>query len=212
MAAPCYAGGMPNLRTIVFTGPDITLHLASLARLRMAVFRDWPYLYDGNPAYEAGYLADFANAPSAALVVAFDGETAVGCSSCVRLSEEEDAIRAPFIAAGIAPERVFYFGESVLLPAYRGTGIGVRFFEEREAHARRIAACDFAAFCAVVRPDDHPLRPPGAVRLDAFWGRRGFTAYPDLVCRMAWKQVDGPEKVENTLGFWLKSLTGAPLP
>ena len=61
-------------------------------------------------------------------------------------------------------------------------------------------------------PDDHPLRPAGAVKLDAFWGRRGFTAYPDLVCRMAWKQVDGPGKVENTLGFWLKSLTGAPLP
>lgn len=212
MPAPCYADAMANLRTVIFTGPDITPHLASLARLRMAVFREWPYLYDGDPAYEADYLADFAIAPSAALVVAFDGETAVGCSSCVRLTEEDNAVRAPFIAAGIAPERVFYFGESVLLPAYRGTGIGVRFFDEREAHARRVSTCDFAAFCAVIRPDDHKLRPPGAVKLDAFWRRRGFTAYPDLVCQIAWKQVDGAGKVENTLAFWLKSLTGAALP
>jgi hypothetical protein len=30
------------------TGAGILPHLDAVARLRMAVFRDWPYLYDGD--------------------------------------------------------------------------------------------------------------------------------------------------------------------
>jgi GNAT superfamily N-acetyltransferase len=145
-------------------------------------------------------------------VVAFDGGEAVGCSTCVRLAEEDDGLRAPFVARGIDPGRVFYFGESVLLPAYRGQGAGVAFFAAREAHARSVSDCDLAAFCAVERPASHPLRPADAVPLDAFWRRRGFTRIPNLACTMAWKQMDGPGEVTNRLVFWLKSLTGAALP
>jgi hypothetical protein len=88
----------------------------------------------------------------------------------------------------------------------------VKFFEAREAHARADENCDFATFCAVQRPDDHPLRPAGAVPLDAFWRNRGFVRYADLTCTMRWKQVDTADRVENRLTFWLKSLRGAPLP
>jgi hypothetical protein len=63
-----------------------------------------------------------------------------------------------------------------------------------------------------VRPAEHPLKPEGAVPLDGFWRKRGFTPYPDLACRMSWKQVDTAGEVENTLSFWLKSLTGVALP
>jgi hypothetical protein len=34
------------------TGADLAPALADVARLRIAVFRDWPYLYDGDLAYE----------------------------------------------------------------------------------------------------------------------------------------------------------------
>ena len=43
------------------TGDDIKSVLPDLARLRMIVFRDWPYLYDGTLEYEEEYLAKFAN-------------------------------------------------------------------------------------------------------------------------------------------------------
>ena len=203
---------MVDLRIETFSGADIARMLPALARLRMVVFRDWPYLYDGDPGYEDTYLAAFAQARTAGLVVAFDGDVAVGCSSCLGLAEEEAALRAPFETRGIDPARVFYFGESVLLPAYRNRGLGVGFFAAREAHARRVSDCDFAAFCAVVRPADHPLKPPAAVPLDGFWRRRGFVPYPDLVCRMSWKQVDSTAAVENALSFWMKPLREVSLP
>jgi len=201
-----------QLQIETFAGDAMRPHIPALAALRMRVFREFPYLYDGDEAYEATYLADFIAAPSAALVVAFDGDRPVGCSTCVRLAEEDDALRAPFAAAGIDVARVFYFGESVLLSEYRGRGVGVAFFAAREAHARAVSACDLAAFCAVRRPADHPLRPQNAASLEPLWRRRGFTPYPNLVCRISWKQVDTEAEVENTLSFWLKPLCGGALP
>ncbi len=200
------------LRIEVFSGHALSPMLPALSRLRMQVFRAWPYLYQGDPEAEADYLADFVRAPSAGLVVAFDGDEAVGCSTCVALAEEDAGLTAPFVARGIDPASVFYFGESVLRAAYRGQGAGVAFFRAREAHARAVSDCDFAAFCAVVRPDDHPARPAGHVPLDGFWCKRGFTHYPDLMCRMAWREVGMADEIDHTLSFWIKSLHGKPLP
>ncbi|MBW4023717.1 MAG: GNAT family N-acetyltransferase [Proteobacteria bacterium] len=200
----------PRIQTV--TGEALRPYIPALARLRIAVFRDWPYLYEGAPDYEETYLPVYADSPRAAVVLALDGESVVGASTCLPLADESANVQAPFRIAGIGIDRVFYFGESVLLRPYRGTGLGVRFFEEREAHARRVSACDFAAFCAVERPADHPARPADAVPLDGFWRRRGFTPYPSLACEMRWREVGATDQTPHRLVFWLKSLTGAPLP
>jgi GNAT superfamily N-acetyltransferase len=200
------------VRVEFFTGSAMRPHLPALSRLRIDVFRDWPYLYDGSLANEASYLAGFADAEGAGLAVAFADGEAVGCSSCLPMTLEDGAVTAPFRARGWDLARFFYFGESVLLPPYRGQGIGVEFFRLREAHAIAASSADFATFCAVQRPAEHPLRPPGTVPLDAFWRKRGFTPYADLACTMRWKQVDSDDRVENRLAFWIKSLRGAPLP
>ena len=55
------------------TGQEIFAILPDLARLRMTVFRDWPYLYDGTLEYEEKYLANFAKAKGAVVICAYDG-------------------------------------------------------------------------------------------------------------------------------------------
>ena len=194
------------------TGAALMPLLPALARLRIAVFREFPYLYDGSQTEEETHLRAFANSPSAGLVVAWDGGTAVGCATAMKLTDASGAVAAPFRTRGLDPADFFYFGESVLLPAYRGQGIGVGFFAAREAHARAASTCDYATFCAVIRSHDHPHRPPGTVGLDAFWCKRGYTPYPDLVCTMHWTQIDGRIEVGNRLSFWMKSLSGRALP
>lgn len=192
------------LTTTPYFGAEVAGSLSAVAALRIAVFREFPYLYDGSLAYEKEYLRGYASSPHSLVVVARDGDQVVGASTAMPLALAEEAA-APLIAAGYNPARVYYFGESVLLPAYRGRGLGHQFFDHREAAARRFGF-SLAAFCAVVRPDDHPARPAGYVPHDAFWTRRGFTRHPELVARFSWREVGEAKESEKPLVFWTKPL------
>jgi GNAT superfamily N-acetyltransferase len=187
-------------------GPALAPLLPAVAALRVSVFRAWPYLYDGSEAYEATYLQTYVRAPGAGIAVARHGDDVVGASTCLPMTEASQDVQSAFTAAGHDLADFFYFGESVLLDAYRGRGIGVRFFELREARALALGRARHCAFCAVDRPPDHPLRPPGAVGLDAFWTHRGYVKQPNLTCRMRWKDVGAAAEDAKTLTFWTKSL------
>lgn len=197
---------MSGVRLEVLTGARLAAHLPDVSRLRIEVFRAFPYLYDGDLEAEAQYIRAFAASPHAVVVGAFDGNEVVGASTAAPLATQMDEVIAPFKARGDDLGPIFYFGESVLMPAYRGRGIGVRFFEEREAHARRCGAA-VAAFCAVVRAADHPARPKGYVPLDAFWAKRGYAPAPGLICHLHWREVGDRHETRRAMQFWTKRLT-----
>ena len=118
------------------TGDDIKSVLPDLARLRMIVFRDWPYLYDGTLEYEGEYLAKFAKAKGAVCVIARDGDQIIGASTGAPMVEHADEFGEPFKAAGYNLSKIFYCGESVLLTSHRGHGLGHAFFDHREAQVQ----------------------------------------------------------------------------
>ena len=199
------AGLAVTLRVAALTGPALEAALDEVARLRIAVFRDWPYLYDGDAAYERRYLETYRDSPGAILVGARDGDRLVGASTGTPMEDHADDFGAPFAERGLALDEIFYCAESVLLPEYRGQGIGHRFFDLREAHARALGRRR-VAFCAVERPADHPLRPAGYRPLDGFWRARGYAPLHGAVARFAWKDVDAPRETEKPLRFWMKEL------
>jgi GNAT superfamily N-acetyltransferase len=194
-----------SLKIVRFTGEQLRAHLDDLAKLRIEVFRAWPYLYEGSMEYERDYLARYGKARTGTIIVALDGEKPVGASTALALTEEDDYVQAPFVKAGIDMTNIFYFGESVLLSHYRGQGIGVRFFEEREA-----AAKDFGygtcCFCGVVRPEDHSMRPGDYVPLDTFWRKRGYEKRPDLVGTFSWQDIGDAHETEKPMVYWMKTL------
>jgi hypothetical protein len=102
------------------TGAAIAPAIPDLARLRIAVFAEWPYLYDGDLGYEEEYLREFAGAEDAVLVAARDGSRIVGAATASPMMAQKDEVRAPFEERGIDTATLFYFGESVLLGEYRG--------------------------------------------------------------------------------------------
>lgn len=196
----------PPIRLETFTGEAISPYIADLARLRIDVFAAFPYLYQGSADYEAYYLEVYARSPRSLFVLAFDGDRVVGASTGVPLAEETEEVRSPFEKQGWPVETIFYFGESVLLPSYRGRGIGVGFFEAREAHARSLPKMAWCAFCAVERPADHPARPPDYVPLDAFWHKRGYRHHPELRTTMRWTDTGEDEETPKPMSFWLRAI------
>ena len=138
------------------------------------------------------------------IVAAFDGAAVVGAATALPMADEPDYVTKPFLAQGYDIARIFYFGESVLLKPYRGTGIGVGFFEQREAHARSFGSFDWFAFCGVDRPADHPMRPADHEPLDRFWRKRGFARHPELVAHFSWRDIGDAAQTEKPMVFWLK--------
>jgi GNAT superfamily N-acetyltransferase len=196
---------MTDLQFISLRGPEIHHYLHEIGRLRMRVFREFPYLYEGTEEEEANYLTTYTKTASSLIVLAMCGSVAIGATSCVRMSEGDSAFGACFEQAGYETSPICYFGESVLLPDYRGLGIGKAFFQHRESHARSLD-CQMAAFCAVDRPLDHPLRPKEYRPLDGFWNSLGYTKHPELQATYVWKEIHESRESPKTLTFWLKPL------
>lgn len=196
-----------DLRIQRVVGADVRCHLDAVAALRIAVFRDWPYLYDGDAAYEREYLDAYAASADSVFVLAFDGDRIVGASTGLPLADDSAEFRAPFDTLGIDATRVFYCGESVLLPSHRGRGIGHAFFEHREAHARKSGRFDLIAFCAVDRDPADPRRPAGHRENDAFWTKRGYVRRSGMTMRLHWNEIDRGD-IEHMLTFWMRRLDG----
>jgi len=186
-------------------GPALNSALDDLARLRIAVFRDFPYLYEGTLEYEEKYLQLFSKGKDGIIVAARDGETIVGCATGSALVTHHGPLQEPFKETGADLDTIFYCGESVLLPDYRGHGIGHAFFDHREAHAKA-KGYKTSAFCGVVRPADHPLRPANYQPLDPFWTKRGYRKADNLMAHFSWQDVGETDQTEKPMQFWLKDL------
>ena len=118
------------------TGATLDAALDDVAALRIAVFRDWPYLYDGTLEYERDYLQTYRDSPGAILVGAFDGARLVGAATGTPMEDHADEFAEPFRAVGLALDQIFYCAESVLLMEYRGQGIGRALVEAAEQRLR----------------------------------------------------------------------------
>lgn len=196
---------MAELRIEQLHGRDIRGRLQALAALRIAVFHDWPYLYEGTLDYEMHYLDMYMRCPRSLAILVWDGERCVGASTVLPLQDAPRDMQQPFIDAGMAMDDIDYFGESVLLKAYRGQGLGVKFFELREAHARELGL-KRCAFCAVERPADHPRKPADYVANDAFWSKRGYCKQPQLRTTLSWLDVGATMPSAKPMTFWMRTL------
>ncbi|MCA8899273.1 MAG: GNAT family N-acetyltransferase [Hyphomonas sp.] len=194
--------GLVNIRPL--SGPDLEAALPALARLRIEVFRAFPYLYEGSLAYEETYLRKFSAARDALIVAAeADDGAIVGCATGSGMDDQHAEFAEPLETAGHDLTTTFYFGESVLLPAWRGHGVGHAFFDAREAHAitrgyRR------ACFCAVERPADHPKRPAGYSPLDRFWNARGYRKLPGILAHFEWPEEPGGPQLAHPMAYWMR--------
>jgi len=187
-------------------GAALEAALDDVARLRIEVFRAWPYLYDGDLDYERKYLQSYRDSDKAIVVGAFDGHRLIGASTGAPLTDHADDFATAVEGTGLNLAEIFYCAESVLLPDYRGQGVGHSFFDLRETHAQALGFKK-CAFCAVQRPVDHPMRPASYRPLDAFWKARGYKPMPDVVAQFSWKDVGEDRETLKPLQFWIRDLT-----
>jgi GNAT superfamily N-acetyltransferase len=186
-------------------GQSIAPHIEAVASLRIRVFREFPYLYDGHLQDEFDYLGHYASSAGALVLLVWQEGQLVGASTCLPMVEAQAAFQQPFLSPPWVLGKIGYLGESVILAQHRGQGLGREFFARREEHLRSLG-CQIATFCAVDRPADHPRRPADYRSLHDFWRRQGYEPQPQCRATFSWRQVDEDAECPNTLTYWTKSL------
>ena len=198
----------PDLTVHTYRGTEAQPFFSDLARLRIEIFREYPYLYEGDLAYETEYAASYRDCPDSLLVVAQDRGKVVGISTAfplVSAMSQSMKLESAFVSHHRPMSDYFYLGESILLPAYRGSGVYKEFFRYREAAAREHGS-SHALFFAIERPDSHPAKPPQYQSLEPVWHRFQYQKIPDVIARFSWKEVGIPTLIENTMTAWVKEL------
>ncbi|MBW7923053.1 MAG: GNAT family N-acetyltransferase [Rubellimicrobium sp.] len=193
------------LEYVVHTGDDIAPVLPDVARLRIEVFREWPWLYDGEQAQEEKALAGYCACDSSIVVTARADGNVVGAATGLRMDHADKGYSEAFALTELPQDQTFYLAESVLLPEHRGQGAGHAFFALRERHALALGL-RWAVFCSVIRPDDHPLKPEGARSLDRFWLGRGYRPLLGVSAEFRWKDIDDRARSPKPMQFWIRDL------
>lgn len=182
----------------------ISDQLNSIAELRISVFRSFPYLYDGHLDYEKKYLQTYVQSSQSRMIAIQKQNELVGISSCIPLIDETDDVKNPFIQNGFDLNEIFYFGESILKPEFRGLGLGHLFFDEREKIALKSKQFHTTCFCAVQRPTTHPLRPTDYKPLDEFWKMRGYEKNEMVTSTFSWQDLGESQETPKTMTYWFK--------
>lgn len=189
-----------------YRGASLANKIEDLGQLRIRVFQDWPYLYEGDLEYERTYLGTYLRSATSFALLAFDGDELIGATTAIELQDESEEFKQPFRERGINPGSVVYFGESILLAPYRGLGIGKEFMRARLEYATSLPDKSLAAFCAVIRPSNHPAKPAGYRPLDDFWRGQGFRPEPGMIAEYKWKDLGEEQESKKSLQFWLRPL------
>ena len=105
-----------TLRVERFSGKGLEKYVDELARLRIEVFREFPYLYEGTLDYEQKYIRTYIGVPDSVIVIAFDGERVIGASTGLPLEAETDEVKKPFLDHSYDPKKCLSAWMSCLRP------------------------------------------------------------------------------------------------
>src|SRR5260221_9970375 len=131
-----------NLAIEILTGKQIIPVIPEVAKLRIKMFREFPYLYEGDikyKDYEEKYLASYVETPHALLVILKDRNRIGGVATALPFTNTGELFAEPlqkFRAQGLNPKDYFYVGDVIVLPEYQGNRFSTISVEKIENLAR----------------------------------------------------------------------------
>lgn len=197
--------GVKEITEQLLTGAAIADALDDLATLRLTIFREYPYLYEGRSEDELKYLGTYATAPDACVILASDGSAVIGAATGMPLIQEDAQLRDAFAGTALSLDEVYYVGELLFRPAYRNSGLGRKLLDRLESHIRSLDRYRTLTCATVERPADHPLRPRDYIPITRFLARTGFTRLSGVTTRFIWREIDGVKR-DHLMQFWSKEL------
>lgn len=195
--------GSMQITEKLLAGTAVVDVLEILATLRLEIFPEYPYLYQGERKEELKYLSTYAEAPDACVILAYDGAAVIGAATGMPLVHEDIRMLDAFAGTKLPLEGIYYVGELLFRPAYRRCGLGQRSLARLENFICSLDRYRMLACATVVRPDDHPLRPFDYIPISSFLARTGFVQLPGVTTDFVWRENDGINR-DHPMQFWIK--------
>jgi GNAT superfamily N-acetyltransferase len=189
----------------LLTGTAIVGAVDDLATLRLEIFPEYPYLYQGRREDELAYLGSYAEAPDACVILACYGLTVIGAATGMPLVHEDAWMRDAFAGTTFPLNEVYYVGELLFRPDYRNCGLGRKLLDRLENHIRSLDGYRYLTCATVERPDDHPLRSRDYIPITRFLARTGFDRLLGVTTSFMWRETDGVTR-DHPMQFWSKEL------
>ena len=196
---------MRGIEIKVIQGMDARQYLNDIAEMRIVMFKEFPYLYDGSIEDERQYLEGYFKSETSTIILVFDGDEVVAFSSVISLADEMDEIKQPFIDKGLPLDEYAYIGEMMIKPEYRQQGLLYRLKEKQEAIIREHRYQN-VIFMTVYRDQDHIARPHNYKDPAIVWRHFGYEILPNMRIEMPWQRVDTGKEEMNYLDVWYKKL------
>ncbi len=192
-------------------GDHLEQLIPEIAKARLELFKEFPYLYEGTYENESKYLKDFACNPKSIILTAHEGDkliafvTATAVESGFELTE---AIKDLMQGQGIDTGKYFYISEMMVYPEFRSFELQNKLKKDIENYALKNNYSK-TCFLSVFRENDHPLRPERYKEVSRLWK---FNKYhkTEISTEFEWNTVqkDSESKLmNNRLDLWEKELT-----
>jgi GNAT superfamily N-acetyltransferase len=189
----------------IATGQQFQQHINAIAALRISIFKEYPYLYDGDIQTETEYLKSYSKSKNSVLIIVKDKQKVIGAVTGIPLAEADEMFLTPF-PKNQSIHSIFYLGEILLLKEYRGKGIGYQMYRIFEDLVRQKKQYHKIAIAEVIRDQNDPRKPKNYISVHKLWERLGYIEHPEIVMQCSYKTVDSTEKIPHSLVYSFKDL------
>ncbi len=197
---------MTNIEYLVVKGAETHPFIEAVAEIRIQVFQEWPYLYYGSFKGEKEYLSIYERSSDTTWLLARVDGNLIGVVTGIPLAACPDEIQHPFTENQKPLEGLYYLGEIVVLPFYRGKGIGLELYQHFEKEVRTINEITSIVHCSVVRDPNDIRKPLNYRSVDQFWKQQGYEILDEITAEFSYKEVDSEKKTPHTMVFQEKKL------
>jgi GNAT superfamily N-acetyltransferase len=184
-------------------GEKIQDFIEEIARLRIEIFREFPYLYDGNYEYETKYLKKFADIDESIVVLALDENKVIGAFTSLPMRFEQEGVKQEIPSDWI--KNAFYLSEIVLEKTYRKQGIGRTMFQLMLDRINTLQKYNRILFASIEREENHPFKPKDYTSNDEIWIKQGFQKTP-YRSTISWKEINEVTESSKELSIWEKEI------
>lgn len=194
----------------ILIGKDSNDYIEKISQLRIEAFKEYPYLYQGELAYEKQYVRGYTTDSKAMIAIAKLDGTIAGISSGIPLISESEIVsdaKKIFSAQKINISDYYYYGEIIILPEFRSQGNASKLYSAQDELIKSWGF-KYACILTVVREEDHPLKPKDYKSPDKMWEHFGFFRN-NLTTKHHWPTIQSDMSVvdiDNILEFWTKKL------